>query len=98
MRKVWIVAAVLIGSPAHAGWLGDMLGTTEWTGFYYPNKADLTVNTTSSPLRSLDECRQWVEGERVRMSIPAGTDDYECGSNCQPPDGDMPRLCDETVH
>ncbi|MFS2176781.1 hypothetical protein ACCC98_12590 [Rhizobium pisi] len=81
---------------ARADTMFGLFGSTKWTGFYYPSKHDLTVNTRSPEFDTVDECRSWAAGQRAAMSIPAGADDYECGSNCKPWDNGI-YMCDKTI-
>ena len=88
---ITIIVVIIIGAFL-------IFGRESWIGFYYPNQYDLTRNTQSSELGSLEECRLWVEGQ-VDTYNPSGSGyDYECGKNCKAPDhpGGL-YLCDETV-
>jgi len=67
-----------------------------WTGFFYPhgNLSDETQWRIRHGLKSLEECRDWAEGQ---MATTDGGDDYECGKNCKLKKDYKIYICDETV-
>ena len=78
-------------------WLMGLFNS-KWTGFYYPNEGDLLNYKKSPELKSLDECRSWVNG-MVNKYNPNGYGyDYECGKNCKLSDSGIDIYhCKETV-
>ncbi len=69
-----------------------------WIGFYYPDETDLTQNTQSPELKSLDECRNWVNSQ-VYLFNPSGYGyDYECGKNCKFDKNYQLYICEETLN
>jgi hypothetical protein len=49
------------------------------TGFYYPNRNDLSLFQGSTELASLAECRNWVYSQAAINGDPAlSKGDYEC--------------------
>jgi len=54
-----------------------------WFGFYYPDENNLTNHIQSPELKSLEECRAWVDSQ-VPIHNPSGSGyDYECGKDCK---------------
>ena len=64
---------------------------TEWQGWVYPNRSDLTDDIPIGAFKSLEECRissravlarveKYEDGEKVEG-------DYECGFKCKAEDG-----------
>jgi hypothetical protein len=72
--------------------------SSEYMGFYYPNADDLTYDIQGGPFKSLDECRDWVDGQ-MQVYNPTGSriDDYECGLNCRFDKEWDGYICKETV-
>lgn len=53
--------------------------TTEWSGFYYPDKNDREASwKIKHGFKSIEECREWVKSEAGYSDY-----DYECGTNCE---------------
>ena len=67
-----------------------------WIGIYYPDASNLFADVKSSPLGSLEMCRQWVMGQK-ELRGNRGGDDYECGKNCEYREGADLLVCDETI-
>lgn len=64
-----------------------------WSGFFYPDKNDLTVDQPLGNFSSLQECR---EAAILKMqSTQNDNADYECGLNCNL-NGDKPYICEKT--
>jgi hypothetical protein len=64
-----------------------------WSGFFYPNKSDLSVDVTLGEFSSLEECRS---AARAMMQLPGNENgDYECGLNCRS-SAEKPRICEAT--
>ena len=82
LAAVAIIAAVLISNALR----GD-----SWIGFYYPDADNLIVHRQSPELKSLDDCREWVNTQ-IR---PRDNYDYECGRNCKM-EGEL-YVCEETI-
>jgi len=58
-------------------------GKETWLGFYYPDENNLTNHIQSPELKSLEECRAWVDFQ-VPIHNPSGSGyDYECGRKCK---------------
>jgi hypothetical protein len=57
--------------------------TSEWTGYYYPNKNNLSRSIESPTFKSLDECRRWVNSQIYTYNPSGENYDYECGKNCK---------------
>lgn len=56
----------------------------KWLGFYYPDGNDLQTYKVSRELKSVEECREWVEQMQSKYNPNNdGSDDYECGKNCE---------------
>jgi len=69
-----------------------------WLGFYYPNENNLTEHIQSAELKSLEECRVWVDTQ-VPIHNPSGVGyDYECGKNCKFDKGYGLYVCKETLN
>jgi len=72
----------------------------KWIGFYYPNENDLTNHFQSPEYKSIDQCRNWINGQ-VSIHNPSGLGyDYECGKNCKVYPGsesDPLYICKETI-
>lgn len=54
----------------------------EWRPFYYPNAPDLTEHIEGPTVDTLEQCRDWIDGESISRSQEYGEFDYECGLNC----------------
>ena len=68
-----------------------------WIGFYYPDENNLTEHIQSSDLKSLEECRAWVNSQ-VPIHNPSGSGyDYECGKNCNFDKGYGLYICKKTL-
>ena len=52
-----------------------------YVGYFYPDIENLNEWEESDPLRSLDECREWV-GKMVSAHGHNRDYDYECGKDC----------------
>lgn len=75
-----IISLILLVVGFYAGkyWQSNHI----WTGIFYPDKEkidDQTAWRISPPLRSLEECRQWVNST-YQLS---DNYDYECGIGCR---------------
>lgn len=68
-----------------------------WRGFYYPSAFNLAKDVRSGELTSLDQCRVWINGQRMRSGIHDGDDDYECGKNCRYDSSLDMYICEETI-
>lgn len=69
----------------------------EWIGFYYPDENNLTVHIQSSEIKSLEECRNWVDAQ-ISLNNPSGYGyDYECGRKCKFNKDYGLYVCKETV-
>lgn len=79
--------------------MGAGCSKTNWMGFYYPDKSDLTNDVRSGfRMGSLEECRSWVEDQKTKYNPnEVNIDDYECGSNCKYKSDFDGYLCDETI-
>jgi hypothetical protein len=65
-----------------------------WQGFVYPKRENLGNVLDAGTYSSLPECRQAAKA--MLEALHATTGDYECGKNCQAPDSNGLRVCDET--
>lgn len=64
-----------------------------WIAFYYPDKDNLYTYKHSEPLKSLEECRIWVQ-----VAAAGNTKyDYECGKSCRYDKDFGGYICKETV-
>ena len=80
MKKVFIVIGIGVVVVIAAVFI--LSGRDTWTGFYYPDLDKIDDQSTwrlSPPLKSLDECRAWVNSVKHGF----GDDDYSCGRNCR---------------
>jgi hypothetical protein len=68
-----------------------------WTGFYYPNKSDLTVYTESPELETIEACRNWVDNQIPEHALEANSYDYECGKNCKFKSNLRTNVCEVTI-
>jgi hypothetical protein len=69
-----------------------------WLGFYYPDGNNLTNHIQSPELKSLEECRTWVDSQ-VPIHNPSGSGyDYECGKNCKLDKNYGLYVCKETLN
>ena len=69
-----------------------------WLGFYYPDENNLANHIQSSELKSLEECRAWVNSQ-VPIHNPSGSGyDYECGKNCKFDKDYELYVCKETLN
>lgn len=69
----------------------------KWMGFYYPDENNLFKYTRSQELKSLEECKEWIDTQRVKFNPSGYRYEYECGKNCKPSDlGVNIYQCDET--
>lgn len=69
-----------------------------WLGFYYPDENNLTKYIQSSELKSLEECRAWVDSQ-IPIHNPSGSGyDYECGKNCRFDKNYRLYVCKETLN
>lgn len=69
-----------------------------WIGFFYPDQNNLFDHKQSYELKSLEECRDWID-EMSSIYDPNNTGmyDYECGKNCKLSDSGVGiYVCDET--
>ncbi|MCE3233132.1 MAG: hypothetical protein K0R98_1389 [Rickettsiaceae bacterium] len=64
-----------------------------WSGFYYPNKNDLTVDEFVGDFSTLEDCRQAIHA--IINSTNNQNADYECGLNCDRLKG-KPYICEKT--
>jgi hypothetical protein len=81
---ILVVLWFAFGSPKNdiAGmfWSDGPAPWEEVTGFYYPNRNDLTIHIQSGQYESLDGCRSWVYAQARQHDDPGiGRGDYECG-------------------
>ncbi len=69
----------------------------KWSGYFYPNKDDLT-HWVESPVifKSLEECRDWAQNKGADLNIDPMQYDYECGLNCEYKNGF--NICKETLN
>lgn len=79
-----LIAWALVGKPSRdiADWLwGNSPAPWETVdAFYYPNKSNLYRDSRAIGLKSVEECRQWVNQQARANGDPqliAGS--YECG-------------------
>jgi hypothetical protein len=80
--KVAVICATLIGCSEE-----------RWSGFYYPDKNDLTTDQYLGTFATLQECRS---AALSRMQETNNADaDYECGLNCNLNSG-KPYICERT--
>lgn len=86
--KVVVAIVILV-------WAFQYYGGNNWIGFYYPNADDLTKNTQSSKLNSIEECRVWVNTQVSLYNPNREGYDYECGKNCRFDDGFY--VCKKTI-
>ena len=63
----------------------------KWTGFFYPDKNDLTVDEEFGEYSSLEACRQAANNKMANNDNA----DYECGLNCDKSKG-KPYICEKT--
>lgn len=71
-------------------------GSDTWEGFVYPDRTDLSEHRNVGVFESLEECRS---GSYAMLRSLGATDrgDYECGLNCELPNGySTIKVCDET--
>lgn len=68
-----------------------------WIGFYYPDPINLSVYEQSPELSTLEECRNWVENQRLLKNKNEGEYDYECGSGCKYKSDAEYYVCENTV-
>jgi len=69
--------------------------TQEWTGFYYPDKNDISNSSKwkiQSDFETVKDCRNWIA--QTAGSNP--TFDYECGLNCRTDKSGL-YICKETI-
>jgi hypothetical protein len=55
-----------------------------WTGFLYPDAADLSNHIETGVFDTLEQCRDKTVSYANSMNISYGQYDYECGLNCSP--------------
>ena len=92
-KPIGIVILIIIGFAAYSVFFKPDV----WIGFYYPNESDLTKNTQSSELASIEECRNWVDTQ-VQAYNPTGEGyDYECGRKCKFKNDWGMYVCKETL-
>ena len=61
----------------------SVINKDSWTGYFYPNKDDLSVFQKSvNTFDSVEECRRWVNSKVLKSF--SNSYDYECGLNCKP--------------
>lgn len=65
-----------------------------WDGFVYPKRESLGTVMNTGTYSSLAECRQ--SALAMLKALNASDGDYECGKNCQAPDGGGLSVCEET--
>jgi len=54
-----------------------------WTGYFYPDAANLSNHVETGTFDSLEQCRDETVSYAGIMNIPNGQYDYECGLNCE---------------
>jgi hypothetical protein len=64
-----------------------------WSGFYYPDKSDLTIDESLGVFPTLDQCREAALSRIEATQNNNAT--YECGLNCNKSRG-KPYFCDKT--
>lgn len=79
-----IAAGAVLGSPkqgvANLFWADDATPWETVDAFYYPNKANLTVDVRRLGLGSVDECRSWARAQAMRHNDHMlMRSSYECG-------------------
>lgn len=89
-----LVILALFGLGIYFLWK-TVLFPSKWIGFYYPDANDLTNSKQSPELKSLEECREWVDD--VSNGRTDTGFDYECGKRCKPSKTGGIYVCDETV-
>ncbi|MBM2820264.1 MAG: hypothetical protein HW405_24 [Candidatus Berkelbacteria bacterium] len=70
----------------------------KWMGTFYPVRYDLTRYTLSPEFKSIEECRDWVEGQTALYNRAEGYYDYECGKNCKYHKDTNIYVCEESIH
>jgi len=77
------------GNPAHSkptGTCGPISSyDAQFIGYFYPNYGKTEIFIESPPLKTIEECRDWVEVQHDNYSYKESesTDyDYECGKDC----------------
>lgn len=66
----------------------------EWSGYFYPNKDNLSNYQFTGLFDSLQECRDVTVAYGEDKGIPYSQFDYECGLNCKNKSG--LNICKET--
>lgn len=74
-----IIGVAIVGLIVWVVW--GWLKPTDYTGYFYYNPNDLSSNWQQPGLKSLDDCRIWVNSQVQRDYD--GLYDYECGKNCK---------------
>ena len=69
----------------------------KWIGFYYPDPINLHVYEQSPELSTLEECRNWVENQRLLKNKKEGGYDYECGVDCKYKPEAKYYVCEDTM-
>jgi hypothetical protein len=70
--------------------------SSQWEGFVYPNKSDLTNHIGIGSYRSLEDCRSSALSALAKVSSQE-RGDYECGLNCKLDGGtDGMKVCEDT--
>jgi hypothetical protein len=73
--------------------------STNWMGFYYPDFNDLNEYQIKDGLHSIEECRDWVNGQQDNYNPDRSKlDDYECGTDCEYKKEFDVYLCDKTIN
>ncbi len=75
--KIRTITAILLAVAVAGCWHEE-----EWTGFVYPNGADLTKHIEIGTFSNFAEC-QVAAQDKLELSGWASRGDYECGLNCK---------------
>lgn len=92
-----LIAFIVIFTIFSILYFSDVFKKDRWIGFYYPDYNNLINYTHSPELKSLEECRLWVENQVSIYNSSGEGYDYECGKNCDYESGSDLYICEETV-
>ena len=74
--------------------LGGCSKKNNWMGVFYI-EGNLQNETISSPMSSLEECRDWVDEQS--QVYGSSNYDYECGRDCELSESGTIYHCEETT-
>ena len=69
----------------------------QWQPVFYPDTSNLTEYLYGPIVETVEQCRDWINNEAIKLEKALGDYDYECGLNCKYDSFYRTEICEETV-